>query len=365
MIKRVWINQFRNLQELRVDCESFKHIYVYGNNNQGKTNFLESLYYIGHGKTPSTSDLDILIHLDHPIGYLGADILHGNLGSRVYMKLDRENGRHMTLNNDVIKRTVTLKQCCPIDYVSADINRDFTTTPDARRRSFNNVLETLHPDYAKSIKTYQSIIRQKNAMLKSQFDNNLYEIYNQALAKELPTIVHCRRSYLQKSSTLLESLLTRVLGDQMSTMTINCQSRYTSDFNNVQEDFLKTIAANKHKELNAKASLYGPHRDDFQFLLNGQDALVFASKGIGRLLSILTKLCHLIHISEAYQSFPVLLLDDTFAEIDETVKSKLVALLSHYTQLIYCTTRKEDSHYFTETGIFKMEKGKIHHEATI
>ena len=365
MIKRVWINHFRNLQELRVDCASFRHIYVYGNNNQGKTNFLESLYYIGHGKTPSSSDLNVLLNFNQPVGYLGADIEQGDAASRIYMKLDRENGRHITLNNDIVKRTITLKQCCPIEYLSSDINREFTSTPDARRRSFNHVLEILDPDYARSLKKYKEIIRQKNAMLKTRFDPRLYDIFNQSLATEIPTIVQKRMNYCQKSSTRLESLLRRILEDPSLTMSIQYQCRYTSDFKHLQDDFLSCVNTNKYKEVNAKGSLYGPHRDDIQFQLNGRDCLVFASKGIGRLVSILMKLIDLIHISEAYHSFPVLLLDDTFSEIDDGLKSKLITLLTEYTQLIYCTTRKEDSHYFTEAGIFKMEEGAIRYEASI
>ncbi len=365
MIKRVWIQSFRNLKECRLEFDSFRHLYIYGRNNQGKTNFLESLFYIGNGKTPSTSDMDLLVNLNAPVAYLGADLSESEEDHRIYIKLDKINGRHMSINNTEIKTRSALLKHCPMVYLSADINRDYTTTPEARRRRINSVLEQLDPEYKRNVKQLVTILRQKNALLKHEFHQELYDIYNQGICNAAPTIVKKRQWYCNEVTSRLKPLLEQVYKNEFKSIEIRYKSRYLRNNDAIADNLYQCIKDNSFKERQSRNSLYGPQRDDIEIIFNGLDALIFASKGVGRTLSILLTLCDLMLLAEhSGRSLPMFLLDDTLAEIDDEIKQRVISIIQDHAQLIYCTTHKHDRLFFRDVGVFKMESGELINETS-
>ena len=254
MIKRVWINQFRNLKECRLSFDDYRHLYIYGRNNQGKTNFLESLYYLGNGKTPSTSDLELIISLNQLNAYLGADIELNDQPSRIYIKLDKMNGRFITLDNTELKRATALKKQCPIIYLSADINREYTTTPDARRRSINHVLETIDPEYKQQLKQLTAMLRQKNALLKNEFNQELYTIYNQAICDATPTIIKKRKEYCNLLTGRLNPFLKEIYKEEFDSVEIRYKSRFIQNKEPYDAQLMRCIIENQHKERYSKQS---------------------------------------------------------------------------------------------------------------
>ena len=259
MLSRVWVKDFRNISDQILAFESFKHLYIYGDNNQGKTNFLESLYFIGNGKTPDKNSIETLLHFNSDSAYLGSDVIKDNEVNRIYMKLSQEDGRFMSLNDEVLKRTQRIESLCPVLYISSDFNRLFVSTPDARRRSFDMILSRLDSEYKQVLKAYKQVLN-KNAALKSDASDALLDMYDERLSSFSDSIVRKRQSYAKFASKGVHPLLVATLSDDIETFSIDYQSRITQSLDTYSTCFMEVLKQNRFKEKQAKSSLYGPQR---------------------------------------------------------------------------------------------------------
>ena len=169
--------------------------------------------------------------------------------------------------------------------------------------------------------------------------------------------------YCQELTARLKPLLEHVYKKEFQSIEIRYKSRYLRNKNAIRDDLYQCIMDNSFKERQSKSSLYGPQRDDIEIIFNGLDALIFASKGVGRTLSVLITLCDLLLLSDCSgRSLPVFLLDDTLAEIDDEIKQRIISIIQDHSQLIYCTTQKSDRVFFKDVGVFKMESGELINE---
>ena len=122
---------------------------------------------------------------------------------------------------------------------------------------------------------------------------------------------------------------------------------------------------NIDKERAVKVSLYGPHRDDYQIMVDDRSVMTFYSKGIRQVFSILIKLSQLTLLSDKYNGFPVLLLDDALSEIDNRLKSEIIEIIDNKTQLVYTSTHQHDRDIFRDVSVYVVSKGVLRHEEII
>jgi len=166
-------------------------------------------------------------------------------------------------------------------------------------------------------------------------------------------IIGARIKYLDQLNESLSHTIKLLFQDILPCPEISYQIEgIETNHHDIQnENTLLTLLQNVYatqstRELAVGHSLYGPHRDDFTIQLNGC-ALYFSSKGIKRFFAILFTLEQIKKLNYPNHTL-LLLLDDTFAEIDEINKQRLLNLLSAHHQLIYTTTTAQDLKYFPE-----------------
>jgi DNA replication and repair protein RecF len=358
MITKFWLKYFRNITEITVDLKENKHCYIFGDNNQGKTSILEAIFVASKQKTLGDNQISELIQNSQAGAYIGLQI-EKDIKQRLYVKCDRTGKVVSTLDNK--KENKKQAKNRNMEYISADAIHIFQKEPLFRRKILDQFCIKLTYGYEEKLRSYEKLLRQKNKYLKAEkVDENLILTLNIQLARLAKEIVSTRlkaisliEKELNKKTTLKDRLFVEIVS-------INYKiNRLAVDDMCVYEDvLLKTMEEDKQKERILGYSLSGPQRDDFEILLEEKSIFSYYSRGINRCYAILFRLAQ-IQILTEQNSYTCLLLDDTFAEIDQVNKKYLLKEISSRYQVFYATTSRNDFDFFNETCLINIKNGKI------
>ena len=367
MIRKLWTRGFRNLSESAVSFSESGSTLVYGLNNQGKTSLLEAIYVATNGTSPIQPDLDKTICKDSLETVLGADCVVDDDFYRLYVRYQPKKKRDIILNNTPVKLVKSLHQLFHTNFISADILHIFQKDADFRRRDLDKFCSTYFKDYKGILSSYEQTLKQKNKLLKTEQTDSLLDLYNQQLISFGVQLFSYRKQALLDISQALSYYL-----EELSLLEfnhINCFymiHRCDKLFNQSEyADYLELqFRQNRAKEIAIGYSCYGPHRDDFTVFMNDQSCFDFYSRGINRMIAILFQLAKIELLDNQFKQAGVLLLDDTFAEIDHVNRRLLLPFLMSKTQLIYATISDQDRDLFEEADIIQINNGDILHGST-
>lgn len=365
MIKRLWLKNYRNFSELTLDLSQDKHLYVIGENNQGKTNLLESVFSLAYLRGARESNIENLILWGKDRADLGVDFQKGEDLYRMYLSLDSQKKKEIYINNKRQLHYKGVRDLFPVQYVSADVIKIFQGFADIRRQVLDTFLAEYDDEYAVLLKQYQGIIKQKSTALKQELGVSIITLYNRQLVPIAAQIVRKRVDGLQVLELELIKLLNRFSKINYQTLELKYQAKSFDKLDN--DEFLdryETILSDKlgdniKKEMQVKSALYGPHRDDFYLYMNQKQLQVFWSRGINRILSILFLLSIAILLSHKTGAIPVFLLDDTLVEIDQNHRKDIIDMFLDISQVFYATTQEDDMKFFRDTRMVRIIDGNI------
>lgn len=329
-LKNLELKNYRNYENLSIDLNHDK-IIIIGKNAQGKTNLLESIYFLSCLKSSRTSNIKDFIKF-------GEDSfsVHGLLNkSDTDIELDAE----YTADKKKILKLNGLKTT-PKNYKSSFITVLFTTedllllrgTPQDRRNWLDNAISQIYPTHDERISKYNKIRTQKNKLLKEELINkDLLDVFNEQLTITATNIILTRQKFISeiKKHALLK----------YNDISLNEEFNFEYSFPYHDSDEIAQALRNELKERMAeeiarKQSCVGPHRDDIYFYINGTDSTKFASQGQHRTIVLALKLGEVELIRKKYGYSPVLLLDDVLAELDDIRQNYLLQCISKETQTI-------------------------------
>lgn len=345
------LRQYRNYGELSLVNLSAKNLFL-GNNAAGKTNVLEAVYYLSHGKSPRTRSDRELIQWGQAFARLqltARSQRHGGIISlEAQLVLSPENTLKTVFKldgNPVKSRSEVVGKIPTVTFFLSDLLM-LRGTPEDRRNALDSSLVQYDPVHFKRLAQYARIRQQKSQLLKQLphgFDRSLLESLNQQLAESGAAVMHGRIQYLR----LLESLArTRYqeLAHGRETLTM----AYQPVFEPVSEETgLPDLARQLERAMQSMAAeecrrgqvLIGPHRDDIGFFLDGRDACRFGSQGQQRSIVLANKLAEIDLLTEHWQGeTPVLLLDDVMAELDPQRQNQLLSHIDPAMQVFLTTT---------------------------
>ena len=142
------------------------NIFIYGENNQGKTNFLESIFFLGNGASHREPKNENLIQFKKSLTYIGLEVDKDEQKHKIYFKILKDGKRLGTFDQQLLNSTQLLKKHLNIEYISSDVIKTFQESPDYRRDVLNRFCGILYRDYTATLQEYNRIIKQKNFQLK-------------------------------------------------------------------------------------------------------------------------------------------------------------------------------------------------------
>ena len=364
-IERLKLTNFRNYSNLDIKLSSNINLFI-GDNAQGKTNILESIYLLSLTKSNRYGNEDNLIKFNEEIAKIEG-MIYGDFPIRKQEIHLTKTKKQLFINNKEIRRNRDyISNFCVIAFTPDDLEI-VKGSPNARRNMLNIDISQLHNNYIAYLNEYNQVIKIRNEYLKKMnlngnTDERYLEVINSKMIENAIIIYQFRFEFFNKVNELVSKIFKKITG--ISNLTIkyhNSLNIDTFDKEIIRKKYQNKINKNLNIELMQGMTLTGPHRDDFSFDLNGIDMKSFASQGQQRMAIVALKLSEIYLFKKEYGEYPVLLLDDIFSEIDNKKRQRIIKYLQNDIQSIITTTDVNDisSEILESATIYNVKSGKV------
>ncbi len=367
-VQKLDIDGFRNLQPQV--CRFPKALnYIFGDNAQGKTNLLECIYLLCLTKSFRTHDESELVADNRISLHLAAVITdESHVDHHLHMTYASSQGKQMQLDGKPVQAYSTLVGQFPVIKLSSEDHEITAGPPQQRRRFFNILLSQASPRYLADLKEYDRIIKQRNRILEMAAQGRPdhrhdLDAWNDQLVRKAEAISLARQSLVEELNADLQILYRQLAGGSAGLhivykphVPLHSPASYADGF---QAQLKRAYA----RERGRCQTLVGPHRDDFQFLINDRDVRRYASRGEHKSVLISLKAAEVALIRKKLDKTPVVLLDDLFAELDwQRVQSALNMALTEAQRFITGTSfdqRMVSARLPQDGVIYRMQQGQL------
>ncbi|HEX8136412.1 MAG TPA: DNA replication and repair protein RecF [Pyrinomonadaceae bacterium] len=366
LLETLEAHNFRNLSG-KVSWGSGLNI-IYGDNGQGKTNWLEAIYLLATTKSFRTQR-------PHEAVKFGEDlaVVRGRVGRTREVHRDLQvtiQGKTKAISVNGKREAVAryLGQLHAVAFTAdeLDIVRGL---PDARRKFLDRGVVSLHPAYVQTLADYNRVIKQKNRLLQDASESEMTgaqvaEIlapWNEQLITLSAEIHRARADYVERLRKVLER---RLFGREDITIRYVSSLEGKGDLNGYEALIADRLNLRLTAELAAGYSLIGPHRDELEILFDGRDMRAFGSSGQQRSALIILDLAAISVYYSWHNEYPLFLIDDVDAELDGKRIKFLLEYLDGRTQT-FITTSKESlvEQFVARANVYEVWDGMVKTEA--
>ena len=358
-LKRVELKNFRNYSSLKISFNKGINI-IYGNNAQGKTNLLESIYVLALTNTfKNVNDIDLIMKSRNFFNIKGI-LKNSKLDTTLSISYDNTKKRMLLDDSEIIKVSSYISNMNTILFTPDDLDI-IKGPPLVRRKFFNTELSQLYSNYYILLNEYEKILKMRNDYIKSgNIDINYYDIITSFLIEKDILIFKIRKKFIERINNYADEIFKNITG--LSGFKIVYKpnldySEYDYDKNKILEVF-KDKYESEYKFL---STFYGVHKDDFEFYLGDSNLKLYGSQGQMRISVLTLKLSEIEIFKKWKGSTPILLLDDVFSEIDEIKNNNLLNYLSRDLQVIITAVSLNsfNKEILSKAKVFRIESGKI------
>lgn len=351
-IEKIRLQNFRNYENLEIDLNKNINI-IYGENAQGKTNIIESIFLCAFGKSFRTSKEKEMIKFNKEKSLVEAFYQKKDRDGKI--KIELENKKQISLNGIKIKKlSELLGNINIVIFTPEDINilRD---GPVKRRRFLDMMIGQLRPNYVYNLNMYTKTIEQRNNYLRQIKEENkpeeMLEIWDEKLAEYGEKVYIYRKEFIEKIYNKINEIHGNIT-DNKETLKIE----FISNCDN-KENYLKLLKERRKLDIIKGFTTKGIHRDDFVIYINGKEVNIYGSQGQNRTVVLSLKIAELNVIYEEIGEYPILLLDDFMSELDEVRRKNFLNNIKN-TQVILTCTEKIDLPEI-EYNLYNIRKGEI------
>jgi DNA replication and repair protein RecF len=324
-IKELKLKNFRNHTNKSIELDS-KLTLLIGPNGAGKTNILESIFVLATGKSQRARYDKDLINYDKNFATISASITNQDDDYSLELQVIKSEGdtnfssKKAKVNKVVKSITGFAGIFNAVIFIPEDISI-ITGSPAERRRFLDLILSQSDKNYKRNLSAFIKAVRQRNKVLEMineerrgydqlPFWNEQIYTYGNAIHEKRVAFINFANENISK--------LIHELDSPKATAEIKYkQNKVTTE----------RIESYRDKEIAAKSTLLGPHRDDFEIDFNGHNVAEFGSRGQQRTILISLKLLEIGFIEKTKGERPVLLLDDIFSELDEKHRQAILTLI--------------------------------------
>ena len=351
-ITEIKLKNFRNYEYQELELNKGINIF-YGNNAQGKTNILESIFLCSIGKSFRNTKEKDLIKLGEKFSEL--DIKYQKSDREGKIKYIISDKKEILVNGIKINKLSELIGKINIVMFSPDDIDILKGSPQKRRKFLNMMISQLRPSYIYNFNLYTKALEERNNYLRQIKDENkteeLLEIWDEKLADYAECIYNYRKEFIDKIKEKIEKIH-KGITDQKEEIKIH----YITDFID-KNNFLEKLKINRKKDIEKGYTTVGIHRDDFIIYINKKALNIYGSQGQFRTAILSLKLAELYIIYDEIGEYPILLLDDFMSELDENRRKKFIQSITEVQVLITGTHKiiLENLKY----NIYNVKEGKI------
>lgn len=372
-IKSLKLLYFRNYLSTNIEVHPSLNVLV-GNNANGKTNIIESIFCLALGKSYRTKSDSECIMFGETATAMSCVVSKNNKNLDIMLGINNKGKSAKIAGVKKTKLTDFVGELNVVLFSPEDL-QIVKGSPALRREFINREFYQFSRIYHKYNLMYQHLLKQRNSYLKDMRKNpkdemalTYLETLTSQLAKVALYITKERVSFVQDISKLTYENMLNISNGQ-ETLKIRYKSsvlealniKDTDDEAFTEENLTNVIMRKSFDDIMRGSTKIGPQHDDLEFYINDLDAKMFASQGQQRSIVLSLKLAEINYLKEKTGTYPVLLLDDVLSELDKNRQLKLLDAINENVQTFITTPSisdiKED--LLKKAKVFKIENGNI------
>lgn len=325
-----------------------------GPNGCGKTNLFEAIAYSSLGKSIKYQSDEQLIQFDKKSFSINSEF---ELKSgKCTIQTEFSFGKKKICINDIpVKQLSQIYEYVKVIYCSPDDIFLVNGSPRKRRMYFDMAIAQLKPNYIIQLRQYLHIVEQRNILLKDTSNQKQKKHWDELFIKAALPVIGLRLEYIDKLNEKIRNNYKGILAEA-DILSI----KYLPSLNPLHDDnskhkYSEELSRLENKEWLYQRTLIGPHLDDYNILFAERQVKDIGSQGQKRTVTLLIKIAQLELIKAAIGEYPILLLDDIFAELDANHIQLFMQILKNHEQVFIASPNEITSRYWHDLPIIKLD----------
>ncbi|MBQ9519691.1 MAG: DNA replication/repair protein RecF [Firmicutes bacterium] len=353
-IESLKLKNYRNIEDLEITPHK-KTSVLFGDNAQGKTNILESVYYCATGRSHRTSNDKEIVMFDKDAAFIRLSVRddYGRL-DRIDISIKSSGKKGIGINGMAVKRIGELLGTLNVVIFCPENLQLIKSGPGERRRFMDMEMCQIDKVYYYNLKQYYKVLKQRNNLLKKiKKPDDTLDIWDLQLAEYGSNLMEQRADFIEKISGIASGIHKKITADKE-------ELKIEYNPNVSKKDFYKKLSQNREKDILYGNTSVGVHKDDIIFYINGVNARDYGSQGQQRTACLSTKMAEIELIKQEKNHYPVLLLDDVLSELDKKRQEYLINNIADVQTIVTSTGVDENIKNICKDGsIFYVEAGKV------
>lgn len=334
VIHSLELRDFRNYTHLEVEFSPHLN-FIHGNNGHGKTNIVEALYYLCNLDSFRTRKIPPLLKNQNEFALLKSSIEQKKVLYSIRINLSKK-GKKVFLNEKSYQKTSEhILSFFSLAFTPEDVNL-FRSIPNERRRFFDRTFSFMDAGYFFDMQELNQILAQKNALLRRK-DPAQLSLWNDLLSKISQKVGKRRLAFVESLNEDLSSFFKKMTG-RPEKLTLTYHPSFEAEILEDLDLMKALLQKAQERELKYGHAVLGPHRDDYRLFLDEQGDRDFFSQGELRVTNLALKMSINQLLTHKYRFFPVLIFDDLFSELDDTVNEKVLEFFAELDNQIFITS---------------------------
>lgn len=356
-LEKIKIKNFKKIIKLETELNKNINIFI-GNNAQGKTSILESIYVLALTKPSKSVEESDLINKSSNFSLIKGTLVNEKSKKEMEFILTNQQ-KTLKINKKEIKKVGDYLTNLNVIMFSPDDLDIIKKSPLVRRNLLNIELCQLFPNYMKVLNEYNKILKIRNEYLRKNYgnmDKAYFDIITEKLVDRLIIIRNYRQKYVECINSKIEIIYKRIM--KMGNLKVVYDKNISFES---KEEIINYYNDNYYNELDKKMTLFGIQKDDLLFYVDDMNLKDYGSQGQQRVAVLSFKLAEINIFKETKKTYPIVLLDDIFSELDIEKRNNLLKFIKSNIQFIITTTDiKNISEKIVEkASIFKIKDGNI------
>tara|TARA_B100001093_G_scaffold512527_1_gene582563 strand:- start:1156 stop:2241 length:1086 start_codon:yes stop_codon:yes gene_type:complete len=354
-IQSLNVRNFRNLRHIDFEPHPRFNI-ISGQNGQGKTNLIESIYWLATLRPFRTTRIRELVAWSEDESSVDARIRHLGLDHRLSVQI--KNGQRLAQREGKKTRANQYFGALSVVLFTPDDVGLVRGAPDGRRRFLDRAIFTGKPTHFDDCVAYRRALDARNKLLRDNASDDLLDVYEQTLARIGSQIIKSRTSFIKSVNSMFVENVDAILGDGAAAEIRYKRSASTDE--SIEDELIQIWLKDRQRDRDRGFTQKGPHSEDLVVSLSGHNARNYASQGQQRALVLALKIAEIQLLKKRQDQVPVVLLDDVSSELDAYRNERLFHFLNRFEGQVFITTT--DPAYLRIDGDkkqFSIERGSL------
>jgi DNA replication and repair protein RecF len=365
-VKELSLTHYRNYEQLALQFQPGIHLFI-GDNAQGKTNLLESLYVLGLAKSHRTTKDKEWIAWNQTFATIRG-VIEKKYGPVPLELQISTKGKKAKVNRLEQKRLSDYVGVLNVVMFAPEDLEIVKGSPQVRRRFIDMELGQISATYLHHLAQYQKVLHQRNILLKDwakRHENRaMVDIFTQQLVQVGTKVLLKRAVFIEQVRAWANEIHQGITNGKE---TLDIRYVYSAPVQKemneqeISDTLLEKFDKIREQEEARGTTLIGPHRDDLQFYVNGMSVQTYGSQGQQRTTALSLKLAEIELIREEVGEYPILLLDDVLSELDDQRRSHLLKAIQDRVQTFVTNTSLEgiEDRILQQAFIYSVTQGTI------